>query len=97
MLKEANQLNHRGRAKAKQKRAAPTTHVAHAPSQVWSWDINYLPSKVRGRLYYLYLILDLFSRKIVGWKVHEQEGGEEAAELIQRAVLADHCFRKPKE
>lgn len=95
VLKEAKQLNHRGRAKAKHKRAAPTTHIARAPNQVWSWDISYLPSRVRGRFFYLYLILDVFSRKIVGWEVHEQEGGEEASELIQRAVLAEQCSGNP--
>ncbi len=95
VLKEENQLNHRGRAKARQKRQPPTTHVATAPKEVWSWDISYLPSVVRGQFFYLYLILDIFSRKIVGWEVHEREGGEEAAALIQRAVLAERCFRKP--
>jgi putative transposase len=69
--------------------------VAKAPNEVWSWDISYLPSRVRGQFFYLYLILDIFSRKIVSWEVHEHEGGEEAAALIQRAVLAERCFRKP--
>lgn len=94
-LKEAGQLNHRGRAKASQKRAQPTTHIASSPNQVWSWDISYLPSTVRGKFFYLYLILDIYSRKIVGWEVHDREGGEEAAELIQSVVLAEHCFKKP--
>ena len=39
--------------------------------------------------------LDIYSRKIVGWEVHEQEGGEEAAALIQRSVIAEHRFRRP--
>lgn len=95
ILKDAEQLHERGRAKAKQKRSMPTTHVAKAPNEVWSWDISYLPSLVRGQFFYLYLILDIFSRKIVGWEVHEREGGEEAAALIERAVLAERCFRKP--
>jgi len=95
ILKDANQVNHRGRAKAKQKRQAPTTHIAKKPNSVWSWDISYLPSRVRGQFYYLYLILDIYSRKIVGWEVHEREGGDEAAALIQRAVLAEGCFGQP--
>ncbi len=95
ILKEADQLHHRGRSKARQKRRPPTTHVAGMPNEVWSWDISYLPSWVRGRFFYLYLIVDIFSRKIVGWEVHEREGGEEAAALIQRTVLAERCFRKP--
>ena len=95
ILKAADQLNHRGRSKAPQKRRSPTTHVAQAPNRVWSWDISYLPSWVRGRFFYLYLIVDIYSRKIVGWEVHEREGGEEAAELVQRSVLAQHCIREP--
>jgi transposase InsO family protein len=50
---------------------------------------------VRGRFFYLYLIVDIFSRKIVGWEVHEQECGEAAAALVQRVVLAEQCLRKP--
>lgn len=95
ILKEAEQLNQRGRAKAKQKRRPPTTYVAKAANEVWSWDISYMPTRVRGYFYYLYLILDIYSRKIVGWEVHEREGGEEAATLIERTVLKENCFREP--
>jgi len=95
ILKEADQLHHRGKAKAKQKQRPPTTHIAKAANEVWSWDISYLPSVVKGQFFYLYLIMDIFSRKIVGWEVHDQEGGEEAAALMQRTVLAERCFRKP--
>lgn len=95
ILKAADQLHHRGRAKAKQKSRPPTTHRAAAANEVWSWDISYLPSGVRGQFFYLYLIVDIFSRKIVGWEIHERECGEAAAALVQRAVLAEHCLRKP--
>ena len=88
-------MHHRGKAKAKQERRAVTTHIEEAANEVWSWDISYLPSQVRGRFFYLYLIMDIFSRKIVGWEVHPHEGGGEAATLIQRAVIAESCFRKP--
>ncbi len=95
VLREADQLHHRGRSKVPRARKAPTTHIAKAPNQVWSWDISYLPSWVRGRFFYLYLIIDIYSRKIVGWEVHEREGSEEAAVLVQRSVIAEHCFRRP--
>lgn len=95
ILKAADQLHHRGRAKAKQKRRPPTTHIAGAANAVWSWDIRYMPSWVRGQFFYLYLIVDIFSCKIVGWEVHEHESGQDAACLIQRAVLTEGCFRKP--
>jgi len=95
VLHEAGQLHHRGRAQAPKKTKAPTTHVAEGPNQVWSWDISWMPSRVRGLFWYLYLIEDIYSRKIVGWEVHEREAGEWAATLIQRSVMAEQCFGQP--
>jgi len=88
VLNEAGQLNHRGRSKEAKRSKAPTTHIATQANQVWSWDISYLPSNVRGLYHYLYLIEDIYSRKIVGCE-------ESAAELMQRTVIAEQCFRKP--
>ena len=94
ILNEANQLHHRGRSRKKKKRTRPTTYIAQSANEVWSWDISYLPSQVRGLYFYLYLIVDIYSRKIVGWEVHGHEGGEEAAELIQKTVLREQCLKK---
>jgi putative transposase len=63
---------------------ASTVHRATGPNQVWSWDITYLPTPVRGRFLYLYLVLVVWSRRIVGWNVHERESAEHAAALITR-------------
>jgi transposase InsO family protein len=63
---------------------------------VWSWDITYLPGPLRGLFFYLYLIVDLYSRKIVGWEVHEQESAAHAAALVQRAVLAEGDLQRPR-
>ncbi len=95
VLNEAGQLNHRGRSKEAKRSKAPTTHIATQANQVWSWDISYLPSNVRGLYHYLYLIEDIYSRKIVGWEVHDSETGESAAELMQRTVMIEQCFRTP--
>lgn len=89
ILRQAGQTRHRGRAKAPQASRKPTTHVARAPNQVWCWDVTWLPSQVTGRWFYLYLILDLHSRKIVGHEVHEAESGEHAAQLLKRTALAE--------
>jgi transposase InsO family protein len=62
---------------------------------VWSWDITWLPGPARGLFFYLYLIIDLYSRKIVGWEVHERECAEYAAGVVRRAVLAEGCVDKP--
>lgn len=95
VLKAEGQLQHRGRARKPSPSRAPTTHVAHEPNAVWSWDVTWLPSRVGGRFWYLYLIEDIFSRKIVTWEVHASENGALAGELVQRAVVAERCFLRP--
>jgi transposase InsO family protein len=95
ILKAHDQLHHRGRNQAPKKTWKPTSHVANGPNEVWSWDITYCASVVRGQFYYLYLFEDIYSRKIVGYEVHEQECGERAAELVQRCMLREQCFNQP--
>ena len=95
ILAEHKQLNHRGRSLAAKKNNQPTSYTAHGPNEVWSWDITYLPTGVRGLFYYLYLFIDIYSRKIVGYEVHDRECGELASELIQRCVLREQCLNKP--
>ena len=65
-------MAHRGLSKPPVKRPI-STHVATGPNQVWMWDITYLNGPIKGLHYNLYLKTDLFSRKIVGWKVWEKE------------------------
>jgi putative transposase len=89
ILREHEQTAHRGRAKAPTACRPPTTHIATAPGQVWCWDMTYLPAFVTGRWFHLYLILDLFSRKIVGAEVHETDAAEHAAHLVRRTALAE--------
>jgi putative transposase len=96
VLHAAGQQQHRGRAEAPT-RKAPTSHEATDPNQVWCWDITYLPSGIRGLYFYLYLILDLYSRKVVGWEVQATESGEHAAGLLRRTALAEaiQAWRHP--
>jgi putative transposase len=63
---------------------ATTLHRAVRANQVWSWDITYLPTVIRGRFLRLYLVMDVWSRRIMGWEVHDHESAERAASLIQR-------------
>lgn len=60
--------------------------VATGPSQVWSWDITKLKGPRRGRYFHLYVITDIYSRKVVGWRVEAFEAGELAEDLIETAV-----------
>lgn len=89
ILRAAKQLAHRRSERPAQARTKPRALSATAPNQLYSWDITYLPAVVRGQFYYLYLFLDIFSRKIVGWQVYETENSELASE-----VLRDLCRRE---
>jgi putative transposase len=91
----AGQAYRRGRAASARIASKPTSYTATAPNQVWSWDVTWLPSSVKGQFYKLYLIEDIFSRFPVGWEVHDEETGELAAELVQRSVLAQRCANRP--
>jgi putative transposase len=57
--------------------------LATKPGQVWSWDITKLKGPVKGRFYNLYVILDVFSRYVVGWLVAERESAALAERLIK--------------
>jgi len=65
ILREEELLHHRGRAKAPVRRP-PQAYLAMGPNEVWSWDITYLKSPIRGVFFYLYMIVDVWSRKTVG-------------------------------
>lgn len=90
VLRAERQLAHRGRTRVAHRRAVPA-HVATGPDQVWSWDITYLKTPVRGVFLYLYLILDIWSRKIVGWTVQATERAEHAAALFAATCRATAC------
>jgi transposase InsO family protein len=89
VMRENNQTTRRGRAKPPQASRPPSTHIATAPGQVWCWDMTYLPTQINGRWLYLYLILDLYSRKIVGFEVHDTDDAQHAAHLVKRTALAE--------
>ena len=57
--------------------------------------VTYLPTSIRGMYFYLYMIVDVFSRKVVGWEVHLEENGCNAAILVQKAILSEGCMLDP--
>lgn len=89
ILRAHGQNRHRGRTRAPQPSRRPTTHIATGPGEVWCWDMTYLPAQVQGLWFYLYLIMDLYSRKIVGWEVHARDDADHAAHLLKRTALAE--------
>jgi putative transposase len=89
VLRAHGQINRRGRAQPPRTSRPPTTHIASGPTEVWCWDLTFLPSQVQGHWFYLYLILDLYSRKIVGFEVHDTDSADHAAHLARRTALAE--------
>lgn len=98
VLRSEGQNTHRSPTKKPCKARPASTHIATAPGQVWCWDMTYLPANVMGRWYYLYLILDLYSRKIIGWEVHESDHSDHASDLVRRSALTEgiaNMIKKP--
>lgn len=90
VLRESGQLHHRGQSAAPKKPPVrPAPCVATGENQVWSWDITYLHTAIRGRYFYLYLFMDIYSRKVVGWEVHEVESSELAADVLRKTRFAE--------
>ena len=92
VLRQEKQLAHRQLSKPA-KRHKPKEYTATGPNQVWTWDITYLPSFISGIYYYLYMIVDIYSRKIVGWSVHENQSADYAARLIKQACIDEHVSK----
>ena len=70
ILHQAGEQHHRGRSTKPHRSSPPKGYCASAPNQVWTWDVTWLPAPIRGMFFYLYMIVDVYSRKIVGWEVH---------------------------
>jgi len=88
LLAKENQCRHRSASRVKRNNK-PKAVCATKPNQLYSWDITYLPSAVRGLYFFLYVFIDIFSRKIVGWQVHHTQSSELAG-----ACLKDICNRE---
>ena len=89
LLRRAGQMTHRRAERAPRKLSRPRALVATRADQLYSWDITYLPTQLRGAFFYLYLFVDVFSRQIVGWQVFDCESAELASQLLR-----DICLRR---
>ena len=83
VLREHGLLAHRSESKAPSPRKSAPQLLATGPDQIYSWDITYLPTSVKGLFFYLYLFMDIWSRKITGWTVELSEDGARAASLMR--------------
>jgi transposase InsO family protein len=97
VLHAHSQAYRRGRARPPQEPRPVPRLRAIAPNQLWSWDITYLPTTVRGIWLYLYLVIYVWSRKVVAWDVDELEDPAVAAELVIRASLKERISRGRKQ
>lgn len=88
VLRSENQLAHRGRTKAPT-HSCTEPFEAIRPNQLWSWDITYLQTTVKGLFFYLYMFLDVYSRKIVGWEIYDEESAAYAAKTAHKAHLRE--------
>lgn len=85
-LLEANQEVRERRNQLRHPSYAKPELLATGPNQVWSWDITKLLGPVKWTYYYLYVILDIFSRYVVGWMVASRETTTLAYKLIQETM-----------
>ena len=81
VLKAEGLLKHRSKNRPAGKKK-PKDLTATKPNLVWSWDITYLKSPIKGIYYYLYLTMDIYSRFIVSAHVEESESADHAGQFI---------------
>jgi transposase InsO family protein len=81
VMKAGEVLAHRGRSQPRVV-ARPKALQATMPNEIYSWDITYLLSSLQGQFFYLYMFLDVFSRKIVGWRVHANQCADLSSKLL---------------
>ncbi len=84
LLSRNRQVSERRRIRRHPKYARPEL-AASGPCQVWTWDITYLKAALRGQFYYLYVVIDLYSRLVVGWLLADQECEQLARRLLEQS------------
>ncbi|HHE73752.1 MAG TPA: IS3 family transposase, partial [Desulfobacteraceae bacterium] len=87
VLKEHAMLAHRQASKPAVTR--PKEHMATGPCQVWSWDITYLQTSVKGLFFYLYMVVDVWSRKIIAAQIFAEESMENSSMLLAHACMVN--------
>ena len=88
VLRSRNALKHRQESKKPVSSNGLNRILVTGPDQAWSWDITFLKTDVRGLFLYAYVIIDVYSRKIVGWTIEDHES-DACAQVLFRRVLRD--------
>lgn len=89
ILASENPVRERRKVARARNFAAPEL-LATGPNQVWSWDISKLRGQEKWTYFYLYVVMDIFSRKIVGWSIFLQETGILAETVISKAAESEN-------
>ncbi len=97
VLHAHSQVHRRGRARPPQQPRPVPRLEARRPNEVWNWDITYMPTSVRGVWLYLYLVIDVWSRKVVAWDVADREVAQIAADLVGRACLRERIRKSRRQ
>ena len=84
IMRQEGLVNHRGRSRPAREPREPPALEATGIHQVLAWDITLLPGPVKGQFYYLYMVMDVWSRRILGVEVHDREYGELARDFFER-------------
>lgn len=92
VLRKNKQLQRRGRSLKRHRQTKPSAFKATKPNEVYTWDITYLPTHIKGSYFYLYTFMDVYSRKIVGCEVYERESGDLATILLDRILRVEGCL-----
>lgn len=95
VLHKHREVIHRGRARPPKRQVKPTTYHATAPKQIWTWDATWLGGPIKGEYYYLVMLLDIYSRKVIGWEVFLAESAHNSRTVLERAVLAEKVVNQP--
>lgn len=88
ILHDHAMVSHRGASRPKT-HTKPDELIANSPNKLWSWDITFMLSNIRGKFFYLYMFMDIYSRKIVGFEVFDEQTAEHAAKVVSRSYHAE--------
>lgn len=84
VLRSRDLLHHRKKGRSSKKRNPPPELIATGPDQVYSWDITWLKTDVNGIFLFAYMIIDIWSRKVVGWEIHDRESEGISSDMFRR-------------
>ncbi len=92
VLRNEKMMSHRSNSSPRTV-TPPEELKATKPNEIWSWDITYLKTSIRGKFYYLYLPMDVFSRMIVHWEIHEFENSDLSSMMIENACIKNNVTK----